>query len=193
MSIIFETKAKLYEDDMFVVNWLNEHNIKGSLTKRKGAITVFYLRKTGMTTHFRCEIHYKKVNLLKYLEHLDKALTERVEQEENAKQAALLVRRIKHLLGLDDLLIFLFINYIDKLEYCIDITVTDEILKLRHEYYRLLPHNRAKNYIDGNFRLYAQWGNPGGESNEFDYWGNFMYDTYWRIDTVDYIPVYNEI
>ncbi len=117
MSIIFETKAKLYEDDMFVVNWLNEHNIKGSLIKRKGAITVFCLRKMGMTTHFRCEIHYKKVNLLKYLEHLDKALTERVEQEENAKQAALLVRRIKHLLGLDDLLIFLFINYLKDNSY----------------------------------------------------------------------------
>ena len=127
------------------------------------------------------------------MEHLDKALTERVEQEENAKQAALLVRRIKHLLGLDDMLIFLFTGYVDKLEYCIDIIVTDEILKLRQEYYRLVPNKRAKTYKDGNDSIYAKWRVPGDDSYEFDYWDNFMYDTYWRIDTVDYIPVYNEI
>lgn len=193
MSIIFETKAKLYEDDMFVVNWLNEHNIKGSLIRRRGAITTFRLRKMGMTTHFQCEIHYKKVNLLQYLEHLDKALTERVEQEQNAKQATLLIRRIKHLLGLDDMFTFMFANYLDKLEYCIDIIVTDEILKLRQEYYQLVPNKHAKTYKDGNDRFYAQWCGRGYGPDEFDYWSDFMYDTKWRIDTVDYIPVYNEI
>lgn len=185
MVDIYEIKAKLNADDMFVVNWLNEHNINGYLNQRKGDVTDFYLRKTGMTTHFHCEIHYKEVNLLQYLEHLDKALTERVEQEENAKQAMLLVRRIKHLLGLDNMLTDMFSLYLDKLEYCIDVTVTDEILKLRREYHRLVPKQKANTYRDGNDRFYVQWSMP------FDYWDNFMYDTYWRIDTVDYIPVYN--
>ena len=188
MAIIFNLIAKLYEDDMFVVNWLNEHNIKGSLIQRRGAITVFRLRKTGMTTHFDCEIHYKKVDLLQYLEHLDKALTERAEQEENAKNCNLILKRIKRLLGIEGMLSCMFADCLDDLEYYTDIEVTDEVLKLRDEYFRLYP-KQAHSYKDGNDRFYAQWGD---EDIPFDYWADFMFDERWRLDIVDYIPVYEE-
>ena len=193
MAITIHKRAKLSKEDLFVVNWLNEHNIKGSLARKRGAaIRSFYLRKTGMTTHFYCEIHYKKVNLLQYLEHLDKALTERVEQEENAKQCVILAKRIKHLLNLDDIFTIRFVDYLDELEEFNDITVTDEILKLRDEYHRLFPKRHAYTYKDGNDRIYAEWTYNSDDSFKFNYWKHFMYDMMWRLDTVEYIPVYHE-
>ena len=188
MGITYMRKAKLYADDMFVMNWLNEHNIKGTLLQRRGAISVYRLRKTGMTTHFECEIHYKKVDVLQYLEHLDKALTERAEQEENAKNCYLILNRIQRLIGCEDILSGMFMDYLDVLEYCNDVDVTDEVLKLRDEYHRLYP-KQAQSYTDGNNCFYEQWGD---EDNPFDYWADFMIDERWRLDTVKYIPIYNE-
>ena len=95
---------------------------------------------------------------------------------------------MKHLLGIEGVSSGTFINCLDVLEYCNGVDVTDEVLKLRDEYHHLYP-KQAQSYTDGNNCFYEQWGD---EDNPFDYWADFMIDERWRLDTVKYIPIYDE-
>lgn len=179
MSIIFNPKMRLSKKDKYTIDRLNEYGIKGKLIWKKGGVTKFYLRKDGMISHFGCEIPYKEVDLPVYLEALDKALTERAEQEENAKQCNIILRRMMRLLGLEGEYPVFFLDYLDSLEYFYDIEVTEEICRLRDEYYRLYP-KRPINYQDWYELNYPE---------DFTYWDEYIFNYDYRHDYIDYIPI----
>ena len=184
MAIFYNSKMRLSKKDKYAIEWLEKHGIKGELIRKWHGMTKFYLRKPGMLSSFIFSFHYTENDLDTCLMKLDKALTERVVQEEDARQANIVFKRLKHLAGFDDMLSDLFLLCLDKLEYCNDVIVTEEILKLREEYHRLHP-KQSLTYKDGYDFYYAE----DLFYQDFSYWDDYMFNYNSRREPVDYIPI----
>lgn len=201
MAIFYNPKMRLSKKDKYAIEWLEKHGIKGNLIYKSHGITQFYLRKPGMLSSFLFGFHYTENDLGACLRKLDKALTERVGQEEAARQANIVFKRLKRLAGFNDMLSELFLCYLDILEYCNDVIVTEEILKLRDEYHRLHP-KQALTYKDGYDDLYVDFvydhypkdfsydNFSKNHSNDgSSYWDEYIFNYNWRREPVDYIPI----
>lgn len=187
MAIFYNPKMRLSKKDKYAIEWLEKHGIKGELIRKWHGMTKFYLRKPGMLSSFIFSFHYTENDLDTCLMKLDKALTERVVQEEDARQANIVLRRLKRLAGCDDVFSVIVHRYLNVLEYCKDVIITEEILKLRDEYYRLYP-KQALTYRDGYDELYDDFSKNHSNDGS-SYWNEYMFSYDWRREPVDYIPI----
>lgn len=182
MIICFKTKKKLNTADKKVISKLNEYGIDGYLVRNKNGVLLFHLRKPGMLSYFKVSI-YSKWALEEYpeeLEQLDRALTERVEQEDRAKQCGIIYRRIRKLskatLG----------RYVSPctLDTLLDRSDTsNEIKKLIHEYHRLFPSKATTYELGGNYRYIR---------SEY-YWEGYIRWVKERSVKLNYIPIYENV
>ena len=173
MIICYKTKNKLNSADKKVISRLNEYGIDGYLVRNKDGVLLFHLRKPGMLSYFKVRICSKSAieNGFKELKHLDRALTERVEQEERAKQCGLILGRIRKLGNATE-------TYLSPLKFYWPVNKTDEVKDLIAEYERLVPINTSTYDIGGSYRnIYPWW-----------YWDDYVHDVKVRSAKVEYIP-----
>ena len=178
MIICYKTKKKLNTADKKVISKLNEYGIDGYLVHNKDGVLLFHLRKPGMLSYFKVSIYSKWAleDDSEELKHLDQALTERVEQEERAKQCGIIFRRIRKLskatLG----------QYVSPctLDTLLDRPDTsNEIKNLNHEYHRLFPTKATTYDLSGNHRYIP---------SEY-YWEGYIYWVEKRSVKLVYSPI----
>ncbi|MBR1382404.1 MAG: hypothetical protein IJ555_01125 [Ruminococcus sp.] len=181
MIICYKTKQKLNTADKKVISKLNEYGIDGYLVRKKGEELKFHLRKPGMLSYFKVSIYSKWTleECPEELEQLDRALTERVEQEDRAKQCGIIFRRIRKLCKatlrtvLDPYILDLLLDKPD---------TSDEVKNLICEYHRLFPSKATTYEMGGDYR-YA--------SSKY-YWEQYIRWIEVRSVKLIYIPVYTE-
>lgn len=181
MAITHKPNAKISENEKYTIKLMDEYKIKGFLSHKRKDITTYYVRLPGMLSYFICRINYKEIKRLRpYIEHLYKALLERVEQEEGAKQCGILLRRLhklsygknhtklSHLLPID---VFNYKKSRDK--------VSEEEAKLYDEFLRLYPLESTK-YKENYKRPY---------NNHTLYWDAYIQSVKFRFKPTEYIPI----
>lgn len=183
----------LSDTDLSTIAWLTEHGIEGSLVYKAKDFTTFHLRKPGMLTYFKCQIHYNEVSLSAYLRLLDKKLTERVEHEERAQQCALLVDKVERILRK---------NKVERATACVYYEMTqfnesiahmfpDEAVQLIYEFRRLFPPHPTmykemwkRGYSkDSRRKCGIEWRGHG-----FTYWDEYILNVSFRSEVYPYIP-----
>lgn len=176
MIICYKTKTKLNSADKKVISRLNEYGIDGYLVRNKDGVLLFHLRKPGMLSYFKVSICSKEAiqEDSNQLEHLDKALTERVEQEERAKQCGIIHRRIKKLCNVAEETIFYPFDRFWFLRF----NSPREVQHLIDEYFRLFPFSSATYDIGGSYR----------KKLHCVYWEDYVVDVKVRSAKVEYIP-----
>lgn len=188
-----ESRIKdLSDTDLSTIAWLTEHGIQGSLIYKGKDFTTFHLRKPGMLTHFKCQIHYKEVRLSAYLKLLDKELTKRVEHEERAQQCALLVDKVERILRE---------NMGERAAACVYNEMTHhneytahmlpEAMQLIYEFRRLFPPHPTmykemwkRGYSkDSELKYGLKWRHHG-----YSYWDDYILNVSFRSEVYPYIP-----
>ena len=191
MAIISRFK-NLSDTDLSTIAWLTEHGIEGSLVYKAKDSTTFHLRKPGMLTYFKCQIHYNEVSLSAYLRLLDKELTKRVEHEERAQQCALLVDKVERILRenmgeMDAVCVYNVMTY-HKEETA---HMFPEAMQLIYEFRRLFPPHPTmykemwkRGYCkDSEWKYGLKWRGHG-----YSYWDDYILNVSIRSEVYPYIP-----
>lgn len=179
MIICYKTKNKLNSADKKVISKLNEYGIDGYLVRNKDGVLLFHLRKPGMLSYFKVSIYSKWAleDDSEELEHLDQALSERVEQEERAKQCGIITRRIRKLCE-ETVVPYVYPGNLDMI---LDIPdISKEVKDLIHEYHRLFPPRATTYTISRHHQC----------NTAKYYWEDYIYWVEKRSVKLVYSPIY---
>lgn len=181
----------LSDTDLSTIAWLTEHDIQGSIIYKGKDFTTFHLRKPGMLTHFKCQIHYKEVRLSAYLKLLDKELTKRVEHEARAQQCALLVGKVERILreNMGEWATELVYTKMTHDTRNTDHILPDEALQLINEFRRLFPPHPTmyKEMWKRGYCKDSEWPCKW-RGHGFTYWDDYILNVSFRSEVYPYIP-----